>query len=101
DGSLVLRLAVPTRRSSDLVGPLRGVRVTAGLKEIWQFAGERAGIHGDRLFAHQQTIADEVMYNVRTVREALRIAVQTGLLIRHTDRKSTRLNSSHVSMSYA
>ena len=71
-------------RKNMRVGPLRGVRVTAGLKEIWQFAGERAGIHGDRLFAHQQTIADEVMYNVRTVREALRIAVHTGLLIRHT-----------------
>ena len=71
-------------RKNMRVRPLRGVRVTPGLKEVWNFAGERAGAHGDRLFAHQQTIADEVMYNVRTVREALRVAVHAGLLIRHT-----------------
>lgn len=66
------------------VRPLRGLRVTMGIKEVLMVVASMSGKHGDRLFAHQRTIATKASYSVRHVRETLAIGVRTGLLVRHT-----------------
>src|SRR5699024_3603212 len=76
--------AVTRLRKGMRVVPLRGLRVTMGIKEVLLVVASMAGIHGDRLFAHQRTIANEASYSVRHVRETLAVAVRTGLLVRHT-----------------
>lgn len=63
---------------------LRGLRVTPAIKIILQAVGERAGEHGDRYFMHQRTLAGITQYSRRTVGAVLSLAVDTGLLIRHT-----------------
>src|SRR5699024_11648170 len=89
----------PTRRSSDLARPPDRVR-------ILHVAGELAA--GERVAADEATaVADSVgSHGIATAAEVLageahQLIAEVGPGVRLIDRKSTRLNSSHVSISYA
>src|SRR5207249_11668263 len=73
----------PTRRSSDLLAPAAGGRFR-NCPDACDIGGERGDPHPAR------RAADQLGKRLRHVR-----------LRRRADRKSTRLNSSHVSISYA
>src|SRR5699024_11314574 len=91
----------PTRRSSDLADP------SEAMIDRYLDAGDMYVI-----FAHGRAVAEAVitrredgceLKNLATEKDARGKGYATRLLLHlfHLDRKSTRLNSSHVSISYA
>src|SRR5690625_6545801 len=49
----------------------------------------------------ESELIKETGFSLTTVRKAYEALVEEGLVTRQRDRKSTRLNSSHVAISYA
>src|SRR5690606_41327561 len=91
---------LPTRRSSDLLGRLK----TGKEAEVWtvvhQGRAVAAKIYKDRAFRSFKNNADYL--EGRKVRNSrTRRAIEKGSRFGREDRKSTRLNSSHVKISYA
>src|SRR5690606_41943933 len=87
-------LSVPTRRSSDLVSLAgRGGKVLDRLVP----ASPVIGAH-PRVFAHLLQPPDPVRFLEQVVEQRERPEGRRFIV---ADRKSTRLNSSHVKMSYA
>src|SRR5699024_12015752 len=82
----------PTRRSSDLF-PRKGLRSPAAVSDAFE--------PGDP--ASPYVAEPRVLRGPRSARRAYRIVARstTSCTSAPTDRKSTRLNSSHVSISYA
>src|SRR5699024_12220278 len=76
----------PTRRSSDLDDEQRGPRLIRGTDLIDEF----------RFRLHRNHVADDPAHA-----EGGEVCEVSGHVEQPTDRKSTRLNSSHVSISYA
>src|SRR5439155_24059133 len=77
----------PTRRSSDLEAPPRDSgRITAGQSSSGAFS-EAGSSSASRVFAAGFTL--------------VAVARFLGFFVAASDRKSTRLNSSHVAISYA
>src|SRR5690606_40248290 len=86
------RPSIPTRRSSDLHQPAR-LGLLRDLAQLLVHLGavRRAGVDGeaDRRAPEAQGVADASGHG------------RKGILVLVQDRKSTRLNSSHVKISYA
>src|SRR5690625_4209856 len=74
----------PTRRSSDLVGAAAGARLAAGA-----------------LRGNHRRCADRRLFSGRVAVVAAARLARCGITVGAEDRKSTRLNSSHVAISYA
>src|SRR5699024_12716516 len=85
--------AVPTRRSSDL---LRRAESQGGLLVLARHGVERGLAHGDDAGQYHDGQHDDGGKERVARGEVERLADE-----RQEDRKSTRLNSSHVSISYA
>src|SRR5699024_12396332 len=99
-GSRPHRHSFPTRRSSDLAlaGLVDALNDAAG-QERWAYAPSPADLPA---LAEQDVIRTAFIYNPATVELADESVVLTGTDGQDPlDRKSTRLNSSHVSISYA
>src|SRR5690606_42007116 len=76
----------PTRRSSDLYGlilPLRGPRSAANYAKVWMQDGS------------------PLLVYTRGLAERIQAEIPQWQVLPAIDRKSTRLNSSHVKISYA
>src|SRR5699024_12303137 len=86
--------AFPTRRSSDLIDASMAVNLHRILSGV---AARSPHQHHQNLVNHLLAVEDISIVN----RMALLIGQQLSLLLPGPDRKSTRLNSSHVSISYA
>src|SRR5699024_11964416 len=89
----------PTRRSSDLI--LQGKTFTADpiSKRRLQNLGEE-----DRYYIHDHhkpIISEEMFARAQEIRRRRNVNRKHGVTPGKRDRKSTRLNSSHVSISYA
>src|SRR5207302_4310858 len=86
----------PTRRSSDLASALGYRSMTAGaLREL--MADRTIGLRVAALMAETRWRMDRHMTAITRLDARERI----GLFLLDIDRKSTRLNSSHVEISYA
>src|SRR5690606_40543622 len=93
--------AFPTRRSSDLPVPLMLV-----LPELRLNADSAGGCNVDT--GDQQYSAEQIASMDRVIKSEFRKRLPreiaqsvSSMLVRGADRKSTRLNSSHVKISYA
>src|SRR5690606_42143865 len=78
-----------------------GVRIGREIREIRDEARERGEL-GELAFEH--AAATELELEIRRDRDEVRVAATLAVAVDgalHLDRKSTRLNSSHVKISYA
>src|SRR5699024_11899182 len=82
--------AFPTRRSSDLVG-------LDGVFEFYTLQGPCLGVHG----GVRELVGVHLAEALEAVDLYFRVGVASAHLGAYPDRRSTRLNSSHVSRSYA
>src|SRR5690606_40340545 len=90
----------PTRRSSDLV------RRELAVDGVEQTVLGELGVEGEGVQARLQAVVDRERKRLADVeielrRAARRQVIKKPTLIVDEDRKSTRLNSSHVKISYA
>src|SRR5690606_42155210 len=85
----------PTRRSSDLVGVFRQV-VVDDVRDPLDIQPARGEVGGDE---NGRVAALELLDDARAL--GLRQIAVDGVRVNPRDRKSTRLNSSHVKISYA
>src|SRR5699024_11502044 len=101
----------PARRSSDLAARVPGAgtgAMRAGLAALLK-PGQRLLVHDAPVYPTTRVIIEQMGLTLITVDfndlSALKQVVDEqqpdAALVQHTDRKSTRLNSSHVSNSYA
>src|SRR5699024_12813159 len=89
----------PTRRSSDLF-EIRGTdELSKALKELGKLDGVRNVVkkHGAQMQSSSQRFAP---VDTGFLKQNIKLYIEDGGLTAQ-DRKSTRLNSSHVSISYA
>src|SRR5690606_42030034 len=94
---LCLRLSFPARRSSDLSGETDLPRLLGlFVLDLQVFGGLEAKEAGDKIAG--KLLARGVVLHHRVV---VRLARKTHLVFGAGDRKSTRLNSSHVKISSA
>src|SRR5207249_8294393 len=88
----------PTRRSSDLVvenGKVVGVLMRSGLIEALAKRG------ADIPVREAMEAACPVVQDTENLEDSVKHMREAGCTVEPVDRKSTRLNSSHVSISYA
>src|SRR5699024_11836879 len=95
---LLARHSFPTRRSSDLMDLVQLVSFGCGLDAITTDETREILQEGGKLYT--QLKIDEIT-NLGAVNIRLRSLFAALEERREEDRKSTRLNSSHVSISYA
>src|SRR5690606_40716272 len=91
-------LSFPTRRSSDLVVAAFLQLVVDGHAIVEH---ETLALPQRLFFGHLLQIVEDASLQVINLVEALLLQIGCGFLAADADRKSTRLNSSHVKISYA
>src|SRR5699024_12156726 len=98
---LRVRHSLPTRRSSDLLVVRPGERIaTDGIVRAGRSSLDTSAITGESIPVDVES-GDEVSAGAINTAGVLEITTTAaGLENSLTDRKSTRLNSSHVSISY-
>src|SRR5437667_7331913 len=85
----------PTRRSSDLLSGLVLEKIRVNTREALHLAD--AALLIARRLRRKKGLAE----GLRTKANALYACGQNRAAVEHQDRKSTRLNSSHITISYA
>src|SRR5207253_8994001 len=90
--------ASPTRRSSDL-----GLRASGRLSGVLGLGWDEKPQNppGQALVLHASAVVGAILQNARLVERLERTLASERQLTDEQDRKSTRLNSSHVAISYA
>src|SRR5207253_9400993 len=91
----------PTRRSSDLA-PLPVARAYANIVRHWVLSSLRAKWEEEKRHEYLSQVEQQFRDVLDFCPAALSATDDDGRLVFHNrDRKSTRLNSSHVAISYA
>src|SRR5690606_40028799 len=90
----------PTRRSSDLVAPAQH-RSRKRIVVVPVAVAHVAAVHDHRMIEHRAVSVRRVREPLDEAGEKLRVILLNDGETVELDRKSTRLNSSHVKSSYA
>src|SRR5699024_11324361 len=94
-------LSVPTRRSSDLINEFnKWLDASNGMLKKISMAPERKGSKEFIREAVKEGIVVVLGHSSASFEEAVAGIEAGATMFTHTDRKSTRLNSNHVSNSY-
>src|SRR5690606_40308415 len=91
----------PTRRSSDLASPDRGAPTSACTRARQKARARTRPVQGRRTKTQAAGPHAELRSGLRDFTARTRLFAGAPLSLALGDRKSTRLNSSHVKISYA